>query len=324
MEIIKLLKNIKRYPKRLGDGLYQKPSGGFSIIEVILAIAVFALFVTSFIGAIIYGEQSSAMAGTRGRAVFLADEAIEAVMSIRDDAWNEIIYSQSAVDTTGSRWNLTGEGSTETIGPYTRVITFSDVCRDGSDNIVDCPGSYTDIHTKKVTVTVTWTGPTLASHTVDRVTYINNWQSLNWMQTDWAGGSGQSVWSDATMFESDDGNIDVSTAGEAKLAQGTIPCGTKVWPFNVAGNYSYDSGKIEVTGGFAQLRETAPGTGQITDTPVDSLEYDNVNGLESQILRVSGDIYAISYRGEGDGGYLKTVETATNGQITDTVIDSLE
>ena len=64
--------------------------------------------------------------------------------------------------------------------------------------------------------------------------------------------------------------------------------------------------------------------GQITDTVIDSLEFDTDRGRTPSMVHASGNLYAIAYRGSGDDGYLKTVEIATDGQITDTVIDSLE
>ncbi|HEY90209.1 MAG TPA: hypothetical protein G4O07_00070 [Dehalococcoidia bacterium] len=64
--------------------------------------------------------------------------------------------------------------------------------------------------------------------------------------------------------------------------------------------------------------------GQITDTVIDTLEFDILEGLTPEINRVSGDVYAIAYTGESDDGYLVTVEIAPDGQITDTVIDTLE
>ncbi len=56
----------------------------------------------------------------------------------------------------------------------------------------------------------------------------------------------------------------------------------------------------------------------------DTFKFDNVRCYEPDIIHVSGKIYAIAYRGESDDGYLKTVEIADNGDITDTVIDTLE
>jgi len=64
--------------------------------------------------------------------------------------------------------------------------------------------------------------------------------------------------------------------------------------------------------------------GQITNSVVDSLEYDTVKGKISDLIHVSGDVYAIAYWGDGDDGWLKTVEIASNGQITNSVIDSYE
>jgi hypothetical protein len=75
--------------------------------------------------------------------------------------------------------------------------------------------------------------------------------------------------------------------------------------------------------GFLKTVEIAT-NGQITDTVIDELEFDTKNALYSNILHISGNIYAIAYTSDGDDGNLKTVEIATDGQITDTVIDTLE
>jgi hypothetical protein len=65
-------------------------------------------------------------------------------------------------------------------------------------------------------------------------------------------------------------------------------------------------------------------SGNITNTAMDSLEFDTDNGLEPSIAQVSVDIYAIAYAGYDDDGWLKTYEIDTSGNITDTVIDTLE
>jgi prepilin-type N-terminal cleavage/methylation domain-containing protein len=64
--------------------------------------------------------------------------------------------------------------------------------------------------------------------------------------------------------------------------------------------------------------------GQITDSVVDTLEFDTSTGLEPNILHISGDVYVIAYRGPGSDGFTKTVEIPSSGQITDTVIDTME
>jgi len=75
--------------------------------------------------------------------------------------------------------------------------------------------------------------------------------------------------------------------------------------------------------GFLKTIEIAS-DGQITDTVIDTLEFDILKGSFPKMLNISGDVYAIAYAGDGDDGFLKTVEIAANGQITDTVIDTLE
>ena len=75
--------------------------------------------------------------------------------------------------------------------------------------------------------------------------------------------------------------------------------------------------------GFLKTVEIAA-NGQITDAVIDTLEFDTLNGETPDIIQVSGDVYAITYTGDRNDGFLKTVEIAANGQITDAVIDTLE
>lgn len=60
-----------------------------------------------------------------------------------------------------------------------------------------------------------------ASASVSRTTYLTNWETYVWPQTDWSGGAGQAQWSDTARYDSDDGNVDTATPGELKLAGGS-------------------------------------------------------------------------------------------------------
>ncbi len=53
-----------------------------------------------------------------------------------------------------------------------------------------------------------------------------------------------------------------------------------------------------------------------------SLEFENGNCYEPNILRLSGNKYAIAYSGNNNFGYLKTVEIEDNGTVSDQVIDT--
>ncbi len=63
--------------------------------------------------------------------------------------------------------------------------------------------------------------------------------------------------------------------------------------------------------------------GAITDPVNDTLEFDTNNGKDPDMVHVSGDIYAIAYEGQDQDGYLKTVEIEENGDINNTVIESM-
>jgi hypothetical protein len=64
--------------------------------------------------------------------------------------------------------------------------------------------------------------------------------------------------------------------------------------------------------------------GDISDTPIGTLEFDTANGYEPCIIHVSGNVYVIAYRGSGSDGFLKTVSIDAGGQIGNSAIDTLE
>ena len=75
--------------------------------------------------------------------------------------------------------------------------------------------------------------------------------------------------------------------------------------------------------GFVKTIEITS-NGEITNITLDELEFDTSDGYEPNIIHVSDDIYAIAYIPKTSlEGKILTVEIASNGQITDTVIDEL-
>jgi hypothetical protein len=64
--------------------------------------------------------------------------------------------------------------------------------------------------------------------------------------------------------------------------------------------------------------------GEIKDEVLDSLEFDTVYGQTPDIINISANTYAIAYRGNGNHGFLRTIEIATDGDITNKILDSLE
>ena len=64
--------------------------------------------------------------------------------------------------------------------------------------------------------------------------------------------------------------------------------------------------------------------GQITDAAIDTLEFDPADGHEPVIVSAGGDTFALAYRGPADDGFFSTIQIDSLGQITDTVLDTIE
>lgn len=198
---------------------------GFSLMEIIVALAIFAVVVGSMSVMITGNFNALTRGGEQTVAQALAQEGIEAVRSIRDRSWNELEYSPAQVTFVGGQWELISATSELIDNKYTRQILIEDVCRDGTHAQVVCPGTYTDALTKNVTVIVSWSVPSGATNSVQQTALFSNWEKSEWQQTNWSGGSGQSIWVSTNQYDSDNSNVDVTTtAGQVSLAQ--APQGT--------------------------------------------------------------------------------------------------
>jgi prepilin-type N-terminal cleavage/methylation domain-containing protein len=131
---------------------------GMSLVEVLLAVAVFAVFTVGVIGAIIYGQESTAVAGARERAVKIAEEGIEAVRNIRDSGYDNLpVDGTYGLVVSGGIWTFSGVSDITDI--FTRTVTLSTI----------------DPRTRNAIINVTW------SQTIQRPGSV----SLNTNLTDW-------------------------------------------------------------------------------------------------------------------------------------------
>jgi autotransporter-associated beta strand protein len=149
---------------------------GFSVIEVILAAALFMIFSTGTLTLVLQGFSSNRLGEEEAIANQYASEGIEAVRSIRNQSYSSLINSAG----TGVIKNGSGvwafSGSNNTFGKYTRVITITDVQRDGSGNVVSSGGTV-DANTKKATVTVSWNFSPTRNNSIVLSSYLTNWKA---------------------------------------------------------------------------------------------------------------------------------------------------
>lgn len=140
---------------------------GFSAVEALLAATVFAFLASGLIGAIIYGRATTADSGTHNRAVFLAEEGIEAARNIGNAGYGNLVNGTYGLAQTGGVWTFSGSSDTADI--YTRQITIAD----GGTN------------RKTITSVVSWTSPAGGIDDVTLISRVSNWEAAFAPTTSW-------------------------------------------------------------------------------------------------------------------------------------------
>ncbi len=132
--------------------------GGFSIIEAILSLALFALLIAAFAGIFVFSQDTAMTSGLRSRAVFVAEEGLEATRNIRDNNPSNLIAGTYGLATSSGKWIFSG--SSDTIDDFTRQVIIEAV----------------DAKRKKVTSRVNWQQNQFRTGQIDLITYLTSWQ----------------------------------------------------------------------------------------------------------------------------------------------------
>lgn len=111
---------------------------------------------------LIDGYISNLQASQNSQAIFLTEEGLEAVRSIRDNNWNDLTSGSHGISISQNQWIFQGEEE-----------NISDKLPEGVRKvIVESIG----VDRKKVTSQVTWKIPPAKSTKIELVTYFTNWQ----------------------------------------------------------------------------------------------------------------------------------------------------
>lgn len=136
---------------------------GFSLLELILAIAIFSLGSIAMATLLIDSNISTKIGSERTSALFYAREGAEAVRLIRDNSgWSSLIDGTYGVSNAGGDWSLAGD-SDLIDDKYTRTI-----------GIYDHP-TYTLM--KNIIVTVSWNVTSGRTATTTLNTMLGNWKN---------------------------------------------------------------------------------------------------------------------------------------------------
>lgn len=153
-------------------------AAGFGLIEIVVAVSIisatlYALIVTTRVAFKIVSRNSA-----RIQAEFLAEEAIEAVRSLRDTSWSENISTRTSeflyypkFSTVTNSWTLESSSPGLIDNTFNQIIIVSDVYRDATADITapTTPGASLDSGTKLVRARITWNDELL-----EIPTYITN------------------------------------------------------------------------------------------------------------------------------------------------------
>jgi Tfp pilus assembly protein PilV len=115
---------------------------GQSLIELVIAIGIFVIIVSSLAILMFNSYDTGRLAAEITQANFLAEEGLEITRSIRDNNWQDLTNLSDTID-----------------GKFNRFVSIEDI----------------GIDRKKITSRVTWQFTEQKSQEVQLITYLTNW-----------------------------------------------------------------------------------------------------------------------------------------------------
>src|SRR3989344_4218255 len=101
----------------------RRTARGQSLIEVLIALAIFAVLAAAMVSLTLCSLISASRGGEYQLARSLAAESLAATRGVRDRAWNEFTYATSTATSTTGQWQLVGEGSSDVVGAFSRTMS---------------------------------------------------------------------------------------------------------------------------------------------------------------------------------------------------------
>lgn len=213
---------------------------GFSVVEVILAIGIFALFSTGITYLSIDTLQGDEKIEENSKALMYAQEGLEAVRQMRDKNYLQLSDGDHGLQIQNNIWSFI-QAPEDIDSYYSRTVTIDDVFRDGDGNISDSGTLDPDI--KKATSRIEWLHRGIIPKSVELTTYLSNWRGNDWIQTDcdeFNGGTFQDTEVIATLAPPDNNcAVKLSLEEEQSAILASADVGEHGNDVFVDGNYTY-------------------------------------------------------------------------------------
>lgn len=145
---------------------------GLSILEITLAIAMFALIGVAASNTIVFNFSANRRAEDNLQASLYLQEGIEAVRNIKKSEFTNMVNGTYGLSSTSGTWELSG--SSDTFDKYSRQVIISDAHRDASGNLTS--SGTVDPLTKRITVRVQWSFAPGQPKVLENHLYITNYE----------------------------------------------------------------------------------------------------------------------------------------------------
>jgi len=136
---------------------------GQSLVELVIAIGIFVIVISSLAFLIFNSYTAGFLASEITKANFLAEEGLEATRSIRDNNWQDLTNGDHGLDNSSGNWQFSGQPEIIN-GKFTRVIIVEEI--------------DSDPDRKKITSQITWQLTEARPQEVKLVTYLTDWQKI--------------------------------------------------------------------------------------------------------------------------------------------------
>lgn len=212
---------------------------GFSLVEILVAISVFLVFVLAISDVTVSSSWQVNYSVNTERATALAEEGLEATRNIRDADFANLSDGTNGLTTGGNQFNLSGSSDTTDI--FNRTIEISTV----------------DNEQKQVVATVAWSDQISPTNSVTLSTYLTDWRKItqttctdeqSFLEVDTSGAvlansnrslSGITIGSTATDCDIVISSISLTWTSNRRLQEITID-GSSVWIGSVTSGTTND------------------------------------------------------------------------------------
>lgn len=161
-------------------GQFHIKQKGFSIVEALLAVAIFAIFTIGILYLALDTLKRDSGVELNNIALSYAQEGIEAVRSIRDQNFLLLENGDYGLEFNDEKWDFTNAPE-EIEKFYLRTIKIEDVCRDEKGNISEF--GIIDPDMKKIISEIVWNIGKVNPQKETLTTYFSNWPGSDWMIT---------------------------------------------------------------------------------------------------------------------------------------------